>query len=294
MKRVGTILKSIFLFVTMLALLLSLTLATYAWFTTNREVSTDTVTGRTGSDTVALEISTQGGDNFQPQEEAAILQVNDTLSTWLMPVSTADLETFLYNPGTVYDETQQSSVAAYFEPVENEANYYHGRVYIRATTQDGTGTMALYLDESALSGGAIAQTEAGGLLGAARLGLTFDGEDPVIFRLTEEQNESQVRNTLINGSILSDGQVLAYANGQVQAVADPAVALRDYTITQTDATVTLPEQPLIYLEPNRIYAVDIYFYLEGCDPDCADGIAYDGADLHLAFYGLVSEEGVSA
>jgi hypothetical protein len=294
MKRVGTILKSIFLFVTMLALLLSLTLATYAWFTTNREVSTDTVTGRTGSDTVALEISTQGGDNFQPQEEAALLQVNDTLSTWLMPVSTADLETFLYNPGTVYDETQQSSVAAYFEPVENEANYYHGRVYIRATTQDGTGTMALYLDESALSGGAIAQTEAGGLLGAARLGLTFDGENPVIFRLTEEQNESQVRNTLINGSILSDGQVLAYANGQVQAVADPAVALSEYTITQTDTTVTLPEQPLIYLEPNRIYAVDIYFYLEGCDPDCADGIAYDGADLHLAFYGLVSEEGVSA
>jgi hypothetical protein len=293
MKRFGALLKSIFLFVTMLALLLSLTLATYAWFSTNREVSTDTVTGRTGSDTVALEISTQGGDHFQPQTEAAVWQVNDTLSTWLMPVSTADLKTFLYNPGTVYDETSQSSVAAYFEPVENEANYYHGRVYIRATTQDGTGTMALYLDESALSGGAIAQTQAGGLLGAARLGLTFDGEDPVIFRLTEEQNESQVRNTLINGSLLSDGQVLAYADGRVQAVADPAVALSDYTITQTGTTVTLPEQPLLYLEPNRIYAVDIYFYLEGCDPDCADGIAYDGADLHLAFYGLVSEEGVS-
>jgi hypothetical protein len=42
MKRFGALLKSIFLFVTMLALLLSLTLATYAWFSTNREVSTDT------------------------------------------------------------------------------------------------------------------------------------------------------------------------------------------------------------------------------------------------------------
>jgi hypothetical protein len=44
----------------------------------------------------------------------------------------------------------------------------------------------------------------------------------------------------------------------------------------------------MYLELNQIYAVDIYFYLEGCDPDCSDSVSLDGADLHLAFYGVLT------
>ena len=38
-------------------------------------------------------------------------------------------------------------------------------------------------------------------------------------------------------------------------------------------------------------ARNMYFYLEGCDPDCSDSVSYDEADLHLAFYGVLSEEG---
>jgi hypothetical protein len=293
MKRVGAILKTIFMLVTMLALILSLTAATYAWFSTNRAVSTDSVTGRTGSDMVELQLSSQGGSAFRGQEEAAIVQVNQTVSTRLMPVSTADLQSFVYSPGTTYDTASGVSVASTFRLVDGENNYYHGRVYIRAVTQSAGVRMALYLDASGVSGGALAQAESGGLLGAARLGLTFNGADPMIFRLSQSENDDQVRNTMINGQLLADGQVLAYENGQVQAVDDPSVLVSQYTISLDGSTVTLPETPLVYLEPNEIYTVDVYFYLEGCDPDCADSISYDSADIHLAFYGLLVDEGAA-
>ena len=53
--------------------------------------------------------------------------------------------------------------------------------------------------------------------------------------------------------------------------------------------IVLPDKPLIYMELGKIYTLDIYFYLEGCDPDCSNSISYDGADLHLAFYGILDE-----
>jgi hypothetical protein len=286
MKRVGRILKTIFWIVTVLAMLAAGTAATYAWFTSNRVVSTDSVSGRSGSDTVELQISSAGGSSFRGSQESSIVQVNQTTATSLMPVSTADLATFVYSPGTVDD------MASNFQVVDQEKYYYHGRVYLQAVAdgQASGARMALYLDQGSSAGGALAQNDSGNLLNAARLGLTFDSADAVIFRLSDSSNASgnQVRNTQIGGQTLGDNQVLSYSGGSVKAVSDPAVSLDAYTITMTDTAVELPDQPLFYLELNRIYTVDIYFYLEGCDPDCSDSISYDGADLHLAFYGILA------
>ena len=47
---------------------------------------------------------------------------------------------------------------------------------------------------------------------------------------------------------------------------------------------------LLEMAPGRSYPVDIYFYLEGCDPDCSDDISYQGVELHLAFYGVQSAD----
>ena len=44
---------------------------------------------------------------------------------------------------------------------------------------------------------------------------------------------------------------------------------------------------LLEMELNRIYTVDVYFYLEGCDPDCSDSVSDQEADIHLAFYGVI-------
>lgn len=273
--------------VTMIAAALALSAATYAWFTSNRLVTTDKATARSGTDTLELQISSEGGNNFQVSSEAAIIQVNRTAPSELMPVSTADLNSFVYNPSSSGD------VAESFRTVTDENYYYHGRIYLRALAQGDSvsGRMALYLDEDNEAGGALAQSDGGLVLNAARLGLTFDGGNPAIFYLSNTSNpeEQQIRNTSINGEILADGQVLKSSGGTLSAVADPSIPLADRTIIMNDSGAVLPAAPLLYMNLNQIYTVDIYFYIEGCDPDCSNSIGLDELDLHLAFYGILEE-----
>ena len=273
--------------VTMIAAALALSAATYAWFTTNRLVNTDRATARSGTDTLELQISSEGGNDFQALKEAPIIQVNQTELTELMPVSTADLQSFVYNRLT------EDKIAESFRTVTEEQYYYHGRIYLRAVAQGDSvgGRMALYLDEDNEAGGALAQSDGGMVLNAARLGLTFDGENPSIFYLSNVSNpdNKQIRNTRINGEILGDGQVLKSSGGTLSAVADPSIPLADRTIIMNDSGAALPEAPLLYMNLNQIYTVDVYFYIEGCDPDCSNSIGLDELDLHLAFYGILEE-----
>ena len=276
------------MWIMVLAAVPALGAAAYAWFTSNRAVSTDTVTGRTGTENLKLQVSSSPGSGFRDQEEAAIRQVNQTDFEQLMPVSTSDLTNFVYSPVTM------NGMASVFEPVENEQYYYHGRIYLRAVGDalENGSRMNLYLDQS---DGALAGNLDGRLLNAARLGLMFDGDasSAVIFRLSEESNPGSIRNqnTVVNGRQLGDGQVLSYRNGTVTAVTDPSVTADEYTISLAADQPGLPQRPLLVMEANRIYTLDIYFYLEGCDPDCTDGISGDAAQLHLAFYGVLGGGG---
>ena len=246
--------------------------ATYAWFSSSTKVSTDTASARSGSGELELQISTDGS-NFQATDGIAIAQVNQTNAESLIPVSTADLQNFVYNPST------NGENASIFKLVENEQYYYHGRIYLRAYAQGDAADakLQLYLDEDSQSGGQIAQNTDGMLLNAARLGLRFDdgSAGSVIFALSDSSNPagSQTRNTYVNGQQLSDGQVLSWNGSGAVAAADPAQSLSDYTITETDTSISLPQNMLLEMEPGRSYPVDIYFYLEGCDPDCSDDIS---------------------
>lgn len=273
--------------VTMLLLLVSLTAATYAWFSSNRVVNTDKVRTRSSSEKLELQVSRAGGSSFQGAEEAPITQVNRTELTRLMPVSTADLQTFVYNQNTTDGD------ASGFQTVQDESYYYHGRVYLRALGegQPEGSRMALYLDQGQESGGALASADSGLLLNAARLGLVPEDGTPVIFYLSDRQNSGsdRVSNTVLNGHRLAEGKVLNGTGGTIREANDPAVPLSGYTIEKNGQNITLPKQPLAYLEWNRIYSMDIYFYLEGCDPDCSDAVSFDGADIHLAFYGVLAE-----
>lgn len=274
-----------FLSVTSIAALLALAAATYAWFTSNRAVSTSVATARSGEETLELQISSRGGSGFQSMDTAAIQQVNQTSATYLMPVSTADLVNFVYVPMTV------NGNASTFEEVKEEKYYYHGRVYLRA---QGTGwpqgtKMNLYLDQT---DGLLGTNTNGKMLSAARLGLMFDGDasTAAILRLTEEElGSKQVYNTVINGKTLGKNQVLSSKNHTVQAVTDPSVSVADYTVSFGSEDIQIPETALLSMELNKVYTVDVYFYLEGCDPDCSDAIDFQQADLHLAFYGMVEE-----
>lgn len=260
-----------------------LTTVTFAWFSSNKTVDTDRASARSGEDTLELFIGSTS-DSFSEEHECAIVQVNQTSATELLPVSTSNLKDFVYNP------VSSGENAAVFAPVKNEAYFYHGRVYLVAQTKGEMPgrKVQLYLDEDEEAGGSIVSAQSGYLLNAARLGLTFDGENPVIFSLSDQNNaeKDQVRNTSIGGVILEDGHVLELQGDAVVGVADPAVPISAYKIEMDDTSVTLPEKPLIEMELNHVYQVDIYFYLEGCDPDCSDSISLHEAELYLAFYGI--------
>lgn len=266
--------------------LLSLTAVTAAWFTNNAKVNTSRAVSRTAAQSVELQVSSKGGDDFSGGRGADIVQVNSAEMTRLMPVSTADLATFVQPPATV------DGYAVSFQRVEDERDYYHGRVYLRATADaaESGRRLAVYLDEGAGSGGALAVGGAAGsqLLHAARLGLVFDGkqESAVIFRLSEDKNAEGDRtlNTKLDGAVLEEGSVLTWTGTAAKAVEDPAVLTKDRAVG-TDGTV--PEKPLLEMELGRVYQVDVYFYLEGCDPDCTESIAFDDGYLHLAFYGVL-------
>lgn len=274
-----------FLSVTMLAAVLSLAAATYAWFTSNRAVGTSTATARTGEETLTLQLSSSGGSAFRDMQTAAITQVNRTSAAKLLPVSTSDLVNFVCAPSTVADQ------AVHFEKVENEAYYYHGRIYLRAFGEgfSGSQVMNLYLDQSERL---LGKNVDGRLLNAARLGLVFDGDtaNPIILRLSEASNPSdmQSNNTVVNGTKLNGSQVLRYRNGSVSAVRDPSVPVADYAM---DASLGLPSHTLLSMQIGKIYSLDIYFYLEGCDPDCTDSVSFNTADLQLSFYGVLAGEG---
>lgn len=276
-----------FLGITTIAAFLSFTAATYAWFTSNQAVSTTRAAARTGEESLELQISSDG-TTFSNVSSVAIAQVNQTSLTNLLPVSTADLSTFVYAPSTVSD------MATNFEPVENESYYYHGRIYLRALAQGISADMklSLYLDQT---DGVLGKDVNGTLLNASRLGLVFNNDyaSPVILRLSESQNASgqQIFNTVVGGVTLGANQVLSWNGSGVSAVADPSVPIADYTVTFGASDMSVPQRPLCVMNLNQIYPVDVYFYLEGCDPDCSDAITHNEADLYLAFYGISGREG---
>lgn len=278
-----------YLMITSVTALLVLVAATYAWFSTNKKVSTSTATARTGDETLELQLSESGSGGFSDSDTVNIVQVNSTDAGKLIPVSTSDLVNFVEAPVTVEGQAKA------FQLVTGEDNYYHGRIYLRAS---GSGwsddtKLDLYLDQS---DGVLGNAASGMLLNASRLGLRFsaDGaaQSSVILKLSDNENPSadRVYNTVVGGQKLGDNQVLSYSGGSVRAVTDPCRSIDDYTITWGDASVNIPDSPLLSMELNKVYTLDVYFYLEGCDPDCSDSVSFDAADLHLAFYGTFHKE----
>ena len=257
---------------------LLLTSATFAWFSANRKVNTNQVFTRAGSNMLELKIS-RSNDPFLPERNNELAL--DPYVDKLLPVSTANLLDFFYNPMTVDDYAKS------FEKVKDESMYYHETVYLQAQNKglpEGS-YVNLYLDNTEIP---IVETVDGELLTAARLGLVFDSE-PVILKLSNVDKGSS--NTMVGGTPIGSNKVLSYANGSTEiiAVKDPAIPLEDVQLTKKGEAgkVSLGKMKL-----DEIYRLDIYFYLEGCDPDCiSETVAMDSAALNLAFYGLpVSQE----
>ncbi|MDO4477661.1 MAG: hypothetical protein Q4B73_01300 [Lachnospiraceae bacterium] len=285
--KTGHKVRVISLIVVLVLLLMAVVGGTYAWFSRNRVTSTDRVTSRTGEESVELYVSSQGGAGFRQQKEAAIVQVNNVNLTNLQPVSTGNLKTFLYSAGS-----SGNVVSSFLEDTEGKL-YYHGRIYLQAvmTGQNAGKKLDLYLDTGREAGGAPVQAAKPEILNGSRLGLTFNGGNPVILSLSQNHNvgdEEYKTTTVVNGAAIGPNQVLTTAGGQVQAVADPSRYYGDYSIAFSDGSARLPGAALLRMESNQIYTVDIYYYLEGCDTDCNMALALEDVSLHLSFYGVLA------
>lgn len=290
MKIADRLQISWFALITVIIAIFALTFATFAWFQQNRMVETGKASAKSGNAGIELEISSEGGNGFSPESVVDILQVNGSDRMDLMPVSTADLNTFVTNRYT------DGGIAKSFAIVSNEENIYHGRVYLRAKAdgENQDSYMDLYLDQTDSSGGKLVKTSDQGLLNASRLGLRMSGNgetSSTIFYLSSQSNsaDDQAYNTEINGVLLGDGQVLDGSSGTVKAVNDPGISLESRSVTESADGYSLPGSSIMTLKMNTIYQVDVYFYLEGCDPDCSDAVSFDTSNLHLAFFGVVRE-----
>lgn len=268
MKKILHWLKMVYFTVMFLSAALAFAAATYAWFTVNEQVETSRITAETGKQDLELQISRT---NFNP---APNQQVDLKAPTnVLLPVSTADLNTFVYNPITNGD------IADRFLPAA-ETLYYHDTVYLRAkgTEVSKDIQLELYLDDKVN----IAQNISGELLTAARLGLrlTDEASGSSTFRILSLSDENEGSgNTRLDGVDIAPGNVITLRGDTPVAVPDPAIPIAS-VMAQAART------PIATMEQDKVYRVDIYFYIEGCDPDCTDEkVGLDRAALQLGFYG---------
>jgi len=287
-KLNNTIKKStlIALIISMVATLVIISGATFAWFTANQKVYTNTVSGKSGSASLKFLIGPDEGSLTDSSEsEVEIAQINEMDKEKMFPVTTADLKTFLYCPGF------SNGHAETFVKDESEKYYFHGRVYLKLEGENipDTTKYRIYLDKAEDAGGSFGENiNNGTMLNGARLGLSYeDSETPIIFRFDEDTKGKTEINTYYNGAPIEQGQVL---NDSGVPVSDPSVEFSQYTVDSSEENMEIPEEPLFEMEINKATALDVYFYLEGCDEDCLSELSLNAIDLHLAFYALATSE----
>lgn len=258
--------KQISILVTLIALILVAMGATYAWFSLDRVSNTDRVSAKTNQDTVDLYVSSQGGTSFTNTYEADIKQVGNATKDELMPVSTDNLNQFVYAAISTSEKLQLAKDT-------KGQYYYHGRVYLKAkATGDHSGQkMTVYLDGSQEAGGDILSASDKKMINASRVGLTVGGKQAIIINFDNEKADKVVN---------CNGSTITY-------VKDPSNYVNDYLLKVVDGKATRPARALMTIELNKEYPVDIYYYMEGFDDDCTEAICEDDVKLHLAFFGVL-------
>ena len=289
---IGSLQKTILIsLVWILILCISLGSATYAWFTGNQRVTTGHVTGRVAQDDLALLLGTSEGD-LAADTETEIGRVNSSADNLLLPVSTADLQSWAR--ATVISESAGYGRYEEIDIDEHGSYCYHGQIYMEVRTgrpESYEGMRAAIYLENTDMGDIGTDDDASGILAASRLGFIFadDTSDAKILYFDDAQETSGRRsNTYIGNTYEGEGRVLAVSGGSVNAVEDPAIAISEVTVT--DDMTEYPESSLAVIDLNTPTLVDIYFYLEGCDPDCVESISTSNVTMRLGFYAALTQE----
>lgn len=210
----------------------------------------------------------------------------------LYPVSTFDLNGF----AACAQNNSVGDATVFEQAKDNGSAFYHGWIDLRPTIT-GTGAskvrgkVNLYLAESLVPQGADAE-----LLRAARVGIKISSGSQVlatnIFELDGSDGGHRDEHPATAPTGLAgytEGMLLGWQNGQLacgtNVTQDPAAFTLD-----TSETATRPQNTLATLGLGRAYRLDIYYYIEGTDPDSADYLYQDPGTLHLALFATLDGE----
>lgn len=275
----------------MVALAATLGVATYAWFTSNMKVNTNSVSVHSDTSKLLLELGDASRGSWSQQGDVSLVS-NASGTVTLYPVSTFDLNGF-----AACAQNNSAGDASVFEQAkDNGSAYYHGWIDLRPTIT-GTGAskvkgkVSLYLAESLVPQGADAE-----LLRAARVGIKISSGGQVlatnIFELDSSDSGHRGEHPTTAPAGLAgytDGMLLGWQNGQLACGADVKQDPAAFTL-DTSETATRPQSALATLALGQTYRLDIYYYIEGTDPDSADYLHQDPGALHLALFATLDGE----
>ena len=275
----------------MVALAATLGAATYAWFTSNMKVNTNSVSVHSDTSKLLLELGDASRGSWSQQGDVSLVS-NASGTVTLYPVSTFDLNGF-----AACAQNNSAGDASVFEQAkDNGSAFYHGWIDLRPTIT-GTGAskvkgkVSLYLAESLVPQGTDAE-----LLRAARVGIKISSGNQVlatnIFELDSSDGGHRGEHPATAPAGLAgytDGMLLGWQNGQLACGADVKQDPAAFTL-DTSETATRPQNALATLALGQAYRLDIYYYIEGTDPDSADYLHQDSGTLHLALFATLDGE----
>lgn len=263
--------------------------ATYAWFTSNTAVNTNSVSVRSDESQLVLELGNASSGSWSQSGDAALLS-NSPSPLTLYPVSTFDLNGF-----AECTRTNDAGEAVHFEQAADGQHFYHGWVDVRANVtgsgaSKATGAVKLYLGDTLAPADADPE-----LLKATRVGikLTREGEEQShIFTLDTSAGTHRSEHPATRPSLpgYSDGMLLGWKNGALACANDIAEDAVAYTMSGSE-NATRPQNALLTMQQGATYRLDVYYYIEGTDLDSADYLYNDTGVLHLNLFAVLDGQG---
>ena len=270
----------------LLVIVATLGVATYAWFTSNAKVNTNSVAVHSDDSELVIELGDADTGQWSNAGDVS-LSTNSPDDLTLYPVSTFDLSGF-----AECTANNAEGAASSFAEAADGQHFYHGWIDLRASVSgtgadNATGTVALYLADTLAPEGANAD-----LLKAARVGLKLSRGGQVVktayFPLdtTPGSHTDEHPATVPQLSGYEDGMLLGWADGALACAADGAEDFSSY-LMGADEAATRPANALANLALGETYRLDVYYYIEGTDADSASYLYGDTGILHLQLFAVL-------
>ena len=264
--------------------------ATYAWFTSNAAVNTNSVSVHSDESKLVVELGDAQANRWTQDGDVAFSS-NSPNSLTLYPVSTFDLNGF-----AECARTDDSGRAVHFTQAEDGQHFYHGWIDIRANlvgsgAAKASGTVNLYLGDTLAPEGADPE-----LLKATRVGLKLSRNGEVLqsryFTLDDAPGTHRAEHPATAPSLAgySNGMLLGWRNGALACANDNAQNFSSY-VMQGGENATRPQNTLLSLDPGITYRLDVYYYIEGTDLDSADYLYNDTGILHVNLFAVLDGQG---